>query len=101
MDPVTKMTIDKGLRNTQILIQPQYTPIPVEHQVAVIFCGTNGLLNKVPVDKIPEFEKTFIDVLEATRKESVLNPLKKGIINDEITDILREEAETVANRFIQ
>ncbi len=99
MDPVTKMTIDKGLRNTQILIQPQYTPIPVEHQVAIIFCGTNGLLNKVPVDKIHEFEKTFIDVLEATHKEDVLVPLKKGIINDEITGILRKEAESIANGF--
>ncbi len=99
MDPVTKMTIDKGLRNTQILIQPQYTPIPVEHQVAIIFCGTNGLLNKVPVNRIHEFEKTFIDVLEASHKEDVLVPLKKGIINDEITDILRKEAESIANGF--
>ncbi len=99
MDPVTKMTIEKGLRNTQILIQPQYTPIPVEHQVAIIFCGTNGLLNKVPVDKIHEFEKTFIDILEATHKEDVLIPLKKGIINDEITGILSKEAESIANGF--
>ena len=101
MDPVTKMTIDKGLRNTQILIQTQFVPIPVEYQIAVIFCGTNGLLNKVPVDKIHEFEKTFISVLEASYRETVLNPLKKGIINDEITDILKKEAESIVNKFVQ
>jgi F-type H+-transporting ATPase subunit alpha len=99
MDAVTKMTIDKGVRNTRILIQPQYVPIPVEHQVAIIFCGTSGLLNKVPVDKIHEFEKTFIDVLEAAHKDDVLVPLKKGIINDEITGILKKEAGLIVNRF--
>ncbi|GHU60337.1 ATP synthase subunit alpha [Bacteroidia bacterium] len=95
MDAVTKMTIDKGIRNTQLLIQPQYAPIQVEHQIAVIFCGTNGLLNKVPVEKVHEFEKMFIEVLEASYKEKVLEPLKQGIINDEIIAILKKEAESI------
>jgi F-type H+-transporting ATPase subunit alpha len=99
MDPVTKMTIEKGIRNTEILKQPQYSPISVEHQIAVIFCGTSGLLNKVPVDKIHDFEKTFIEVLEASHREDVLNPLRKGIINDEITDILRKEADLVVSQY--
>lgn len=99
MDAVTKMTIDKGIRNTEILKQPQYTPIPVENQIAVIFCGTNGLLNAVPANKIPEFEKTFINVLETTHKEDVLNELKKGIINDEISGILKKEALAVVEQF--
>ena len=99
MDPVTKMTIEKGLRNTQILIQPQYTPIPVEYQIAIIFCGTSGLLNKVPVEQIHEFEKIFIVVLDAKYKENVLIPLKKGIINEEIIDILKKEAEIISAGF--
>jgi len=99
MDTVTKMTIDKGLRNTQILIQPQYTPIPVEHQIAIIFCGTNGLLNRVPVEQVHEFEKIFIDILEVKYKEKVFIPLKKGIINDEIISILKKEAEKIAAGF--
>ncbi|MCK9156931.1 MAG: F0F1 ATP synthase subunit alpha [Paludibacteraceae bacterium] len=99
MDAVTKMTIDKGIRNTEILKQPQYSPIPVENQIAVIFCGTNGLLNSVPAAKIPEFEKTFINVLESTHKEDVLNQLKKGIINDEISGILKKEALAVVEQF--
>jgi F-type H+-transporting ATPase subunit alpha len=99
MDAVTKMTIDKGLRNTEILKQPQYSPVPVEHQIAIIFCGTNGLLNRVPVNRISEFEKLFIEVLEATHKQDVLEPLKKGIINNEITSILEKEAESIVSQF--
>ena len=99
MDAVTKMTIEKGVRNTEILKQPQYTPIPVEHQIAVIFCGTNGLLNSVPVDKINDFERTFIEVLEATHKEDVLDKLKNGIIDDDISAILRKEAEQIVSQF--
>lgn len=99
MDPVTKMTIDKGLRNTQLLIQPQYTPVPVEEQIAIIYCGTNGLMNDVAVDKIHEFEKTFIELLKSTHKEDVMDQLKAGILNDDIAAILKESAKTVVAQF--
>ena len=99
MDPVTKMTIDKGLRNTQLLIQPQYSPVPVEEQIAIIYCGTNGLMNDVPVDKIHEFEKTFIDLLKSTHKADVMDQLKSGVINDEISAILKKEAAAVSAQF--
>jgi F-type H+-transporting ATPase subunit alpha len=99
MDPVTKMTIDKGLRNTQLLIQPQYTPVPVEEQIAIIYCGTNGLMNEVAVDKIHEFEKTFIELLKSTHKEDVMDQLKAGILNDDIAAILKESAKTVVAQF--
>ena len=99
MDPVTKMTIDKGLRNTQLLIQPQYTPVPVEEQIAIIYCGTNGLMNEVAVDKIHEFEKTFIELLKSTHKEDVMDQLKAGILNDDIAAVLKESAKTVVAQF--
>lgn len=99
MDAVTKMTIDKGIRNTEMLKQPQYSPIPVENQIAMIYCGTNGLLNSIPADKVHDFEKAFIELLENTHREDVLNQLKKGIINDEISSILKKEAQAVVKQF--
>ena len=99
MDAVTKMTIDKGIRNTELLKQPQYTPYPVEHQIAVIYCGTQGLLNVIPVEKVPEFEKDFIERLEHLHKEDVLAQLKKGIIDDNIKGILKQEAEVVIKKI--
>ena len=98
MDPVTKMAIDKGLRNTQLLIQPQYSPAPVEEQIAAIYCGTKGLMNDVPVDKIHEFEKNFIELMRSTHND-VMEQLKNGILNDEISQILEKEAAVIANRF--
>jgi F-type H+-transporting ATPase subunit alpha len=99
MDAVTKMAIDKGVRNTEMLKQPQYSPIPVEHQIAVIYCGTKGLLNSLPVEEVPNFEKAFIDLLEAAHKEDVLTPLKNGVINDDITAILENEAASVVSQI--
>ena len=64
LDAVTARTIDKGRKNERLLIQPQYTPMSVEEQVAVIFCGTQGLLEKVPLDKVAEFEKLFLQLLK-------------------------------------
>ena len=100
MDPVTKMAIDKGVRNTQLLIQPQYSPAAVEEQIAVIYCGTKGLMNDVPVEKIHEFENSYIELLRSAHKD-VLEQLKKGVINDEITAVLEKEAKIVANQFNQ
>ena len=99
MDAVTKMTIDKGIRNTELLKQPQYTPYPVEHQIAVIYCGTQGLLNVLPVEAVHEFETEFIERLEHLHKEDVLNKLKQGIIDDTIKGILKQEAEVVIKKI--
>ncbi|MDD4821769.1 MAG: F0F1 ATP synthase subunit alpha, partial [Bacteroidales bacterium] len=60
IDPVTAMTIDKGQKNTQLLVQLQYSPMPVEQQVAILYCGTHGLLRNVPIDKVHTFEKSFV-----------------------------------------
>ena len=56
MDPVTAQTIDKGQKNTQLLVQPQYSPMPVGEQIAILYCGVHGLLKDVPLDKVHDFE---------------------------------------------
>ena len=99
MDPVTKMTIDKGVRNTELLKQPQYTPYPVEHQIAVIYCGTQGILNALAKEDVHEFEKVYIERLEHLHKADVLDQLKKGVINDDIKAVLKSEAEVVIGKL--
>ena len=99
MDPVTAMTIDKGQKNTRLLVQPLHQPMPVEKQVAVLYCGTHGLLSKVPLNKVNDFEKEFLSTLELTHQEDVLNVIKKGIIDDTVTSILEKTAEEVARRI--
>ncbi|MEN9918227.1 MAG: hypothetical protein RL662_663 [Bacteroidota bacterium] len=99
MDPVTALTIDKGQKNSVLLVQPQYSPTPVEKQIAILYCGTNGLLKDVPVDKVHEFESDFLQILEMQYKDSVLSILKQGIINDEVTDIIRKVAQEVVSRY--
>lgn len=99
MDPITALTIDKGQKNAALLVQPQYTPMPVEKQIAILYCGTNGLLNNVPVDKVHEFESNFLQILEMQYKETVLDILKKGIINDSVTAIIEKVAEELAGKY--
>ncbi|HNX11721.1 MAG TPA: F0F1 ATP synthase subunit alpha [Paludibacteraceae bacterium] len=99
MDPVTAMTIDKGQKNTRLLVQPLHQPMPVEKQVAVLYCGTHGLLSKVPLNKVNDFEKEFLSTLELTHQEDVLDVIKKGIIDDTVTSILEKTAEEVARRI--
>lgn len=94
MDPVTALTIDKGQKNTRLLVQPQYSPMPVEQQIAVLYCGTHGLLREVPLDRVQDFEKALINNLEGTE---VLATLKKGVINDEVTAKIEEVAAAVAS----
>ena len=99
MDPVTALAIDKGQKNTRLLVQPQYLPMPVEKQVAILYCGTHGLLKDIPLDKVRDFERSFLDYMEREHAEDVLAELKKGNINDEINRKLEEAATTVAKQF--
>ena len=82
LDPATKVIIDKGARNVEILKQAQYSPYSVEKQVAIIYLGTQGLLRQVPVKKIKEFEEHFLLELENKFPE-VLAEIKKGAVSDE------------------
>ena len=93
MDPVTAQTIDKGQKNTQLLVQPQYSPMPVGEQIAILYCGVHGLLKDVPLDKVHDFEKALINNLQGT---DVLETLQKGVIYDKITAKLDEVAALVA-----
>lgn len=99
MDPVTAFTIDKGRKNTKLLIQPQYTPMAVENQIAILYCGTKGLLKDIPLEKVSEFEQVFLESLKLKHQTDVLDVLKKGIINDEVKGILEEAAKEIASSF--
>ena len=99
IDPVTARVIDKGRKNEQLLIQPQYTPMAVEEEVAVIFCGTKGLLEKVPLDKVAEFEKLFLQLLHAKYQAEVLDVIKSGQLTDDVVDKLTESAAEIVSRY--
>jgi len=99
IDPVTAKVIDKGRKNERLLIQSQYHPMSVEEEVAVIFCGTKGLLEKVPVDKVAEFEEQFLQLLHARHQADVLDVIGAGKLTDDVTDKLTAAANDVAGRF--
>ena len=99
MDPVTAMVIDKGRKNQQILIQPQHKPMPVEEEIAIIYCGTKGLLQKIPVESVGEFEKLFLQVLKTKYSQEVMDELRAGHLDENITRKIEEVATDIANRF--
>ena len=93
------LTIDKGRKNERILIQPQYSPVPVEEEIAIIYCGTQGLLHNVPMDKVAEFEKLYLQILKSKYSHEVMDELRAGHLDDKIAALMTEVAEEVANRF--
>ena len=99
IDPVTARTIDKGRKNERLLIQPQYRPMPVEQQIAAIFCGTKGLMANVPMDQVADFERSPLDLLQARHKDDVLAQLRQGIMTDEIADKITAAALEVTAKF--
>jgi F-type H+-transporting ATPase subunit alpha len=98
LDAATLAILNKGSKNVEILKQGQYAPIPVEKQIAIIYCGTMGLLRDVPVGKVKEFEKEYIEFLEL-RHMDVLDKLREGVINNEITGILEKVAAELASKY--
>ena len=99
IDPVTARTIDTGRKNERLLVQPQYTPMQVEEQVAIIYCGVNGLLRDVPLDKVAEFEKLFIHYLRGKHQQDVLDVLRTGKIDDDVMAKLKNAAAEVASKY--
>ncbi|MDR2853871.1 MAG: F0F1 ATP synthase subunit alpha [Prevotellaceae bacterium] len=97
MDAVTARTIDKGRKNTKLLVQALHKPMPVQQQIAVLYCGTHGLLGKVPLEKVETFEKDFLNILNLKHKEDVLDVLQQGIIDDNVTAIIEQTATEVAD----
>ena len=99
MDPVTAMAIDRGRKNNQLLIQPQYSPMPVGEQVAILYCGTHGLMRDIPISKVRAFQDTFLDAMRADHQADVLDVLASGKISDDITAIIEKVAAQVAGQY--
>jgi F-type H+-transporting ATPase subunit alpha len=98
LDAATKAVLDKGARNVEILKQPQYTPMLVEHQVAIIYCGTKGLLQKVPVKSIINFQDDFLHFMDVYHQD-VLENLRKGVLTDEMTATMEKVAKEIASKY--
>lgn len=98
LDSATKAVLNKGAKNVEILKQGQYSPVHIEDQIAIIYCGTKGLLKDVPVAKVKEFEKDFIEYMRTKYPEAMQN-LRQGTINDDVTAILDKAAFETASKF--
>src|SRR5690606_15266248 len=98
LDAATKMVLDKGARNVEILKQAQFSPITVEKQIAIIYDGTKNLLKDVPVNKVREFQSDYLSVLDAQYRDT-LEALKAGKFDDGITGILEKVAKEVSAKF--
>ena len=98
LDASTKAVLDKGSKNVEILKQGQYQPMSVERQIAIIYCGTKGLLKKVPVKKVKEFETEFLEYLDLKHKET-LGSLKEGIIDDNVIKVLDRVAADLSAKY--
>ncbi len=99
IDSVTAMTLDRGRKNNQLLIQPQYSPMPVSEQVAILYCGTHGLMRDIPLEKVRDFQKEFLESLRSGHQTDVLDVLATGKIDDNITVIIEKVAAETALLF--
>lgn len=98
LDAATKAVLDKGVRNVEILKQPQFSPVAVEKQVAIVYAGVKGLFRTVPVEKVREFEKEYLQQLELRHPE-VLRELKSGKFNDDLTSVLEKVAKELVAKY--
>ncbi|OYT11744.1 MAG: F0F1 ATP synthase subunit alpha, partial [Bacteroidetes bacterium 4572_112] len=98
LDAATKAVLDKGERNVRMLVQNLHTPFRVEEQVAIIFCGTNGLMNKVPVNKVPAFEAEYIKAMNDNHADTMAE-LASGKYTDEAKKIMTELAAKISKNY--
>ena len=98
LDAVTLNVIEKGKRNVEILKQGLNSPFNVESQVAIIYAGSKNLLRNVPVDKVKEFEKDYLEFLNAKHRDT-LDTLKAGKFDDKITDVLENVAKEISAKY--
>ena len=94
MDAITAMTLDKGRKNNQLLIQPQYSPMPVGDQVAVLYCGTHALMKDIPIERVREFQSLFLDRMHASHQD-VLDALAAGKLDDDLIGTIESTAAAV------
>jgi len=98
LDAATKAVLDKGLKNVEILKQNQYSPMSVEKQIAIIYCGTKGLLSDIPVERVKEFEEDFLEYMELKHKRT-LSALSQGKLSDEITGVIESAAGEIVEKY--
>ena len=96
LDAATQAVLEKGRRNVQMLIQPQSSPMRVEEEIAIIYCGVNNLMRNIPLNMVAEFEKNFISQLN-NRYPEVMNRIKQGQYDDEITNVLKQVAAEISD----
>ena len=97
LDPITAMALDKGRKNNILLKQPQYQPLPVGEQVAILYCGTKGLLKDLNLDQVEDFQTAFLLKMRAFHASDVLEPLAKGKTDPEIFTIIEKECASIVN----
>ena len=98
LDPSTKMVIERGKKNQEVLKQSQFSPMPVEHQIAIIYASNNGYLDDITIDKVKDFEDTFIDILE-TKHKQILYKISEGQFSEDIVKVLKMEAEKLSETY--
>ena len=99
MDAVTAMAIDRGRKNNKLLIQPQYSPMPVGEQIAVLYCGVHSLMRDIPLEKVSEFQEAFLEAMRIKHQSDVIDVLSSGVINNDVTAIIEQVASETAKAF--
>ena len=98
LDASTMAVLHKGRRNVEVLKQPQYSPMPVENQIAIIFCGTKGLLKNVPVRSVSDFELEYLHSLEINHA-NILQTLREGNLTEEAVKVMEETAKQISKKY--
>ena len=98
MDAVTAMTLDRGRKNDQLLVQPQYRPMPVGEQVAILYCGVHGLMHDVPMDRVRECQDQFLDAMRSQHSD-VIETLADGKLTDDCIKVIEETMANVAGQY--
>ena len=98
MDAVTAMTLDRGRKNNQLLIQPQYSPMPVGEQIAILYCGTRGLMADVPVTEVRRCQDLFLEKMRSSQQD-VLERLGSGVIDDDTSKVIEATMADIAGQF--
>ncbi|BDD06184.1 F0F1 ATP synthase subunit alpha [Aureibacter tunicatorum] len=98
LDAATKLVIDRGRNNQEVLKQPQFAPMPVEQQVAIIYVSTKGLMDTVPTSKVKAFQKEFLDTMVSEKKEALAD-LRAGKLSDSAISAIKEVAGSVAKNY--
>jgi len=98
MDAVTAMTLDRGRKNNQLLIQPQYHPMPVGEQIAILYCGVHGLMHDVPVDHVRDCQDQFLDAMRSSHAD-IINVLAEGQLTDEAVKVIEDTMANIVGQY--